>query len=154
MKFAVIAGVIHMSLGIVMKGANTIHFWDITDFLFEFIPQFLFFICIFGYMCFAIIIKWLTDWRALGISKPPEIIGLMINFVSKVDTPLWGDAEQQLYIQRVLAITAISTIPIMLIVKPLIIYLKQQKTIDEPNIVKRQNMLEKKNTSPQTTMLQ
>jgi len=105
-------------------------------------------------MCFAIIIKWLTDWRALGISKPPEIIGLMINFVSKVDTPLWGDAEQQLYIQRVLAITAISTIPIMLIVKPLIIYLKQQKTIDEPNIVKRQNMLEKKNTSPQTTMLQ
>ena len=127
MKFAVIAGVIHMTLGIFMKGANCIHFGEYTNFFFEFIPQFLFFFSIFGYMCFAIIIKWLTNWEAQGVSKPPEIIALMINFVSGVKTPLWGDATTQLYIQQTLAIIAVSCIPIMLFMKPIVTILSRKE---------------------------
>lgn len=33
----------------------------------------------FGYMCFMIIIKWLTDWSIQGFHKAPSIIGLLIN---------------------------------------------------------------------------
>ena len=38
MKFAVIVGVLQMSFGIVLKGANAIHFKNKVDFFFEFIP--------------------------------------------------------------------------------------------------------------------
>lgn len=153
MKFAVIAGVIHMTLGIMMKGVNCIHFWNITDFFFDFIPQLIFFVSIFGYMVFAIIIKWLTDWKDLQVSKPPEIISLMINFVSSISVPLWQDAEQQLYIQQALAIIAVSCIPIMLIVKPLFVYLQQnsKKTLKEPVIIDTKNT-ERKFTNHSTTV--
>lgn len=38
MKLAVIIGVIHMLFGICLKGLNSIHFQNYTDFYFEFIP--------------------------------------------------------------------------------------------------------------------
>jgi len=39
MKFAVIMGVVHMCLGITMKGVNAIYFKSKLDFWFEFVPQ-------------------------------------------------------------------------------------------------------------------
>lgn len=38
MKFAVIAGVTQMVLGICLKAANALHFGKTIDFLFEFLP--------------------------------------------------------------------------------------------------------------------
>lgn len=38
MKLSIIVGVIHMTLGIFLKGANTIYFRNYIDFIFEFIP--------------------------------------------------------------------------------------------------------------------
>jgi V-type H+-transporting ATPase subunit a len=38
MKMAVIFGVVHMSLGIIMKGFNAVYFGNKLDFIFEFIP--------------------------------------------------------------------------------------------------------------------
>lgn len=59
MKLSVIVGVIHMNFGIVMKAVNSLHFGLYLDFFFEFIPQIVFMCCTFGYMCLAIVIKWL-----------------------------------------------------------------------------------------------
>jgi V-type H+-transporting ATPase subunit a len=127
MKFAVIVGVLHMSLGLCVKGLNAIYFRQWGNFFFEFLPQLVFLLSIFGYMCFAIILKWVTNWD--GVAKPPQIINMMIYFVTDVEQPLWGNPEQQLHIQRVLAskifflltnkVTAMCCIPIMLIVKPM-----------------------------------
>ena len=62
MKLAVIIGVIHMSFGIILKAVNSLHFKKKLDFYFEFIPQLLFMVLMFGYMDFLIIFKWLKPW--------------------------------------------------------------------------------------------
>ena len=33
----------------------------------------------FSYMCFMIIIKWITNWNEIGTNMAPSIIGLLIN---------------------------------------------------------------------------
>ena len=62
MKTAVLYGVAQMSLGICLKGLNCIHKSAYIDFFFEFIPQIVFLLCLFGFMDLLIILKWLTDW--------------------------------------------------------------------------------------------
>ena len=54
-----------MLLGIMLKGLNAIYFKKPLDFIFEFIPQLIFMLCIFGYMNFMIIYKWLKSWNGI-----------------------------------------------------------------------------------------
>ena len=77
MKIAVILGVAHMTLGIVLKGCNLIYFGRKIDFVFEFIPQLVILLAMFGYMDFLIIVKWLTDFSGIE-DKAPSIIQTMI----------------------------------------------------------------------------
>lgn len=58
MKMSIIIGVLHMILGILLKGSNNLYFKDYAGFFFEFIPQLVFMISTFGYMVFCIIYKW------------------------------------------------------------------------------------------------
>jgi V-type H+-transporting ATPase subunit a len=60
MKLAVIFGIIQMSIGIFLKGMNSLHFRNKLDFFFEFIPQFLLLFALFGWMDILIIAKWLS----------------------------------------------------------------------------------------------
>jgi V-type H+-transporting ATPase subunit a len=62
MKIAVIIGVIHMTFAVLLKASNAIYFKKWIDFFFEFIPQLIFMILLFGYMDFLIIYKWTIDW--------------------------------------------------------------------------------------------
>lgn len=77
MKLSIIIGVIHMNFGLILKGINSIYFGHYLDFFFEFIPQLIFMSVTFGYMCAAIILKWMTDWG--DGSNAPAIISLFIN---------------------------------------------------------------------------
>jgi V-type H+-transporting ATPase subunit a len=77
MKAAVIFGVAHMSLGIVIKGLNAIHFGRWAEFLFEFIPQIVIMLAMFGYMDLLIVLKWLTDYSGRE-NEAPSIIQSMI----------------------------------------------------------------------------
>lgn len=61
MKLAVILGVVHMSFGIMMKGANALYFKSTLDFLCEFVPQIIFMVMTFGYMDFLIFWKWASS---------------------------------------------------------------------------------------------
>jgi V-type H+-transporting ATPase subunit a len=62
MKTAVIIGVTHMLLGLVQKGINARFFKHTLDLVHEFIPQILLMVCLFGYMDFMIITKWLSNY--------------------------------------------------------------------------------------------
>jgi V-type H+-transporting ATPase subunit a len=73
MKLAVILGVMQMSLGIFMKGANAIYHVSFIDFIFEFIPQIVFLLALFGFMDLLIILKWLTNWHGRE-NEAPSII--------------------------------------------------------------------------------
>jgi len=90
MKLAVIFAIIQMSLGILMKGLNSIHFKSKVDFFFEFIPQILLLLALFGWMDLLIIAKWAehkdieTNYAKDSpelekIRKSPAIITTMID---------------------------------------------------------------------------
>lgn len=83
MKISVIIAVVHMTLGVFVKATNTLHYKKYIDFFFEFVPQLLFLVLLFGYMDFLIVFKWLTDW---GLDSPtaPSIITTMINMPLKL----------------------------------------------------------------------
>jgi len=48
------------------------------DFLFEFLPQIIVLLALFGYMDLMIIIKWLTNWEGQE-SNAPSVITTMID---------------------------------------------------------------------------
>jgi V-type H+-transporting ATPase subunit a len=80
MKLSVILGVVQMSFGIILKGVNAYYFKAPIDFVFEFIPQIIFMLIMFGYMIAMIFIKWATDWSA-DKSKAPSIISQLMGIV-------------------------------------------------------------------------
>lgn len=127
MKLSVIFGVIHMLLGITMKGLNSLYFGSKTEFIFEFIPQIIFMTFLFGYMNIMIIIKWCTDWSD---KKPPSIISLLLNIFLKLGSvegkPLYGDIDgsTQEGIHKFIFIVCMICVPLMLIPKPIINYCK------------------------------
>ena len=95
MKFAVIAGVVQMSIGICMKAANSLYYHKTIEFMFEFLPQLVMMMALFGYMSFLIIVKWLTQWQ--NTAEAPSVIAFMINIFLKqgevVGKPFIGDKQ-------------------------------------------------------------
>ena len=71
MKMAVILGVGQMTMGVVLKGVNYLHTHKLVDFIFEFIPQIVLLLALFGFMDLLIIIKWLTDF-SLPVEDPEQ----------------------------------------------------------------------------------
>jgi len=59
MKLAVIFAIIQMSIGILLKGLNNLHFKDRLGFFTEFVPQIILLLALFGWMDVLIIAKWL-----------------------------------------------------------------------------------------------
>lgn len=82
MKISVIIAVMHMTLGIFVKGSNSLYFKKKLDFCFEFLPQLVFMTVLFGYMDFLIIYKWLKPWQPYDPTAP-SIITTMINIPLK-----------------------------------------------------------------------
>lgn len=129
MKISVIIAVVHMTLGVFVKASNSIHFGKYMDFIFEFIPQLAFMTCLFAYMDFLIIYKWLVPWSPATIPRAPSIITTMINLplkLGKTDDccggePLWGTPgnTSQDHIQLILLVIAVVSVPLMLLPKPL-----------------------------------
>jgi V-type H+-transporting ATPase subunit a len=78
MKMAVIYGVAHMTLAIFQKGLNSLYWRRYLDFFFEFIPQLVLLLALFGYMDLIIIKKWVTDYSGVE-HEAPSIITTMVN---------------------------------------------------------------------------
>jgi len=58
MKTSIMFAILQMSLGIFVKGLNSINFKKPVDFVFEFLPQFILLIIMFGWMDLLVIKKW------------------------------------------------------------------------------------------------
>ena len=125
MKVSIVIGVLHMSFGIFIKAINSVKFRNYIDLFCEFLPQILFFWATFGYMCVAIILKWLHNWP--NSSKAPSIISIFINMgIATPGSTLFGDEEglQQTYTQQHLFMLAGICSIWMLVPKPLLLALK------------------------------
>eukprot|EP01097_Dermamoeba_algensis_P008082 TRINITY_DN5250_c0_g1_i1.p1 TRINITY_DN5250_c0_g1~~TRINITY_DN5250_c0_g1_i1.p1 ORF type:complete len:795 (-),score=169.28 TRINITY_DN5250_c0_g1_i1:76-2460(-) len=120
MKMSIIFGVSQMTLGIMMQAVNGIHFKKMYNIWFEFIPQLLFLLSLFGYMCVIIFVKWLTNWKN---RTPPVLLNTMINIFL---TPTSIKPEDELYsgqlsVQQAMIAIAFICVPWMLLVKPLML---------------------------------
>ena len=85
-----------MSLGIFLKGFNALYYHNWLNFFFEFVPQILTMLCLFGYMDYLIVAKWLTNWGERS-TNAPSIISMMIDMAlnggmpaTKTDLPIIG----------------------------------------------------------------
>ncbi|UKJ89911.2 vacuolar H+-ATPase subunit [Theileria orientalis] len=127
MKFSVIIGFVQMTLGIILKGFNAVYFSSFLDFFFEFIPQLAMMCSFVGYMNFLIFYKWLTPVDN-GFSKPSIITTLIdMCLMKKLEKHEIMYASQQ-SVQKFLVFVLLTSVPMMLIPKPLILYFTLKKT--------------------------
>lgn len=93
------------------------------DFYFEFIPQIVFMVFLFGWMCILIIVKWFVQAPdASGLNA--NLITTMINMAlamgkADTETKIMMDANAQTSLQAFLLVIALLCVPTMLLVKPI-----------------------------------
>lgn len=132
MKLSVIFGVLQMSLGICMKAFNASYHKRNIDFFFEFLPQIILLMVLFGYMDLLIIAKWLTDFSGRE-SQAPSVISTMIGMALKGgdlevgQVSVIGDYDTQKGISVACLLIALVAVPMMLFPKPLIINAENKK---------------------------
>ena len=131
-----------MVIGICIKASNARFFKKKLDFYFEFLPQIIFMVLLFGYMDFLIVFKWLKVWDEHVDKIPPKqwapsIISTMMNIgmgLGKTGTDpngtsnMWGERghSSQDTIQLLILLVAVVCVPMMLLPKP-IIEIKENK---------------------------
>ncbi|OEH80411.1 vacuolar proton-translocating ATPase [Cyclospora cayetanensis] len=124
MKLSVLIAVVHMGVGVLLKGLNAIHFKDKLDFFFEFIPQFIFLMTLIGYMNFMVLYKWVTPLT----HNKPNLISAIINMCMMGEvTPDEELYPNQQTVERVLLVLIVLTVPVMFLVKPTILLLKSKQ---------------------------
>jgi len=139
MKLSVILGVTQMTYGLFLKLANHIHEGDMVSVFFEFVPQLIFMLSFFGYMCFLIIYKWCIDWTTSTLPATPSLITVLINMILGVGSDISKNPDIQLFpnpsaqgaIQDLLVIMMFVAIPWMLVFKPLILRYKHNAEVRE-----------------------
>jgi len=133
MKTSIILGVIQMSVGIFISLLNGIYFKKPYNILFEFVPQILFMLCTFGYLCFLVVYKWCVNWP-IDLAQPnpracPSLLNLMIKMFLSPGTllPEFTLYPGQHVIQIILLVVAVICIPVMLLAKPLFLLRDHKK---------------------------
>ncbi|XP_056306394.1 V-type proton ATPase 116 kDa subunit a 1-like [Danio aesculapii] len=120
MKMSVILGVAHMLFGVTLSLVNFVHFRKFQDIFLQFIPQLVFMLSLFGYLIFLILYKWSVS---LSSETAPSILLLFINMMLFDYQPehklLYGGQKA---VQICLVVTAVLMVPVLLLVKPFLIY--------------------------------
>lgn len=117
----------HMNLGIVLSYFNHKYFADELSIWCEFVPQMIFLNAMFGYLCFLIILKWLTG------SSADLYHVLIYMFLSPGDVDCGGNCPQnvlfpgQAFIQVLLLLAMLVAVPWMLVPKPYILKQRHEK---------------------------
>lgn len=153
LKLSIVIAILHMNLGICLSAINCYHARDWQSLAFHFLPQFLFFNCLFGYMAWMIVWKWIT-----GIDRSilNTFIAMMMQ-LGTVDTSIEpAFYPYQELVQRCLVTVAFLCVPVMILGRPLY-FLWHKKQIQsqgyqEANRSSGGSMLDLK--SPHSTDLQ
>ncbi|XP_048467726.1 V-type proton ATPase 116 kDa subunit a 2-like [Rhincodon typus] len=123
MKMSVILGIIHMTFGVILGVFNHLHFKKKFNIYLVFIPELLFMMCLFGYLVFMIIYKWLAYSAANSDLAPSILIHFINMFVMQrnQDAKLYpGQNGCQVF----LVVIALLSIPVLLFGKPGYLYWK------------------------------
>ncbi|PZC76113.1 V-type proton ATPase 116 kDa subunit a 1 [Helicoverpa armigera] len=128
MKLSIIFGVIHMAFGVTMSVVN-FNFFKKQEMIFlQYIPQILFLLLLFWYLCLLMFMKWImysavAEDPASGTSCAPSVLIIFINMMllkSSEDKPpcraMMYDGQDQ--VQKTFLAIGFLCIPVMLFGKP------------------------------------
>ncbi|XP_063075365.1 V-type proton ATPase 116 kDa subunit a 3 [Engraulis encrasicolus] len=127
MKMSVIIGVIHMTFGVCLSFFNYMHFGQLSSVLLVLLPELVFMISLFGYLVFMVVYKWV----AFGPQDSDRAPSILIHFIDMFlfsqnpdNPPLY---HGQMIVQRILVVLALGSVPVLLLGKPLHLYLKHRR---------------------------
>ena len=149
MKFSVIIGVFQMTLGIVLKGINSIYDKNFIECFCVFIPELIFMLILFGYMDLLIFLKWSVDYEGEE-KRAPDIKSYLMNMILKfgklppepeegLDWKLYGSRKVYENLHLSLVIIAIICLIIMLVPTIILNYNKAKAQYKNNN---RRNLVE------------
>ncbi|XP_059974790.1 V-type proton ATPase 116 kDa subunit a 2 isoform X2 [Mesoplodon densirostris] len=118
MKMSVILGIIHMTFGVILGIFNHLHFRKKFNIYLVSIPELLFMLCIFGYLIFMIVYKWLV-YSAETSRVAPSILIEFINMFLFPASDTGGLYPGQEHIQRLLLVITALSVPVLFLGKPL-----------------------------------
>ena len=149
MKFSVIIGVFQMTLGIVLKGINSIYDKNLIECFCVFIPELIFMLILFGYMDLLIFLKWSVNYEGEE-KRAPDIKSYLMNMILKfgklppepeegLDWKLYGSRDFYENLHLSLVILAIICLIIMLVPTIILSYNKAKSQYKNNN---RRNLID------------
>jgi V-type H+-transporting ATPase subunit a len=149
MKFSVIIGVFQMTLGIVLKGINSIYDKNLIECFCVFIPELIFMLILFGYMDLLIFLKWSVNYEGEE-KRAPDIKSYLMNMILKFgklppepeegqDWKLYGSRDFYENLHLSLVILAIICLIIMLVPTIILGYNKAKSQYKNNN---RRNLID------------
>ncbi|XP_059049703.1 V-type proton ATPase 116 kDa subunit a 1-like [Achroia grisella] len=128
MKLSIIFGVIHMAFGVTMSVVN-FNFFRRTELIYlQYIPQILFLLLLFWYLCILMFMKWtmysaISTDPAYGTSCAPSVLIIFINMMLLKETESKPPCRALMYdgqdaLQKTFLVIAYICVPIMLFGKP------------------------------------
>ncbi|CAK1546263.1 unnamed protein product [Leptosia nina] len=137
MKLSIIFGVVHMAFGVTLSVVNFNYFSKPYMILLQYIPQILFLLLLFWYLCIMMFMKWImysteaTD-PAFGSACAPSVLIMFINMMLLKDTEVRSPCKPFMYdgqnaLQRTFLTVGFLCIPVMLFGKPLYQKMKKRK---------------------------
>uniref|UniRef100_A0AAZ3P6C2 V-type proton ATPase subunit a n=1 Tax=Oncorhynchus tshawytscha TaxID=74940 RepID=A0AAZ3P6C2_ONCTS len=127
MKMSVIIGVVHMTFGVCLSFFNYIHLNQLSSVFLVLIPELLFMQCLFGYLVFMVLLKWVA-FSPQDSDRAPSILIHFIDmflFTENEDNPPLYHGQVRL--QRVLVVVALASVPVLLLGKPLSLYYNHRR---------------------------
>uniref|UniRef100_A0A674CPB9 V-type proton ATPase subunit a n=1 Tax=Salmo trutta TaxID=8032 RepID=A0A674CPB9_SALTR len=127
MKMSVIIGVVHMTFGVCLSFFNYIHLNQLSSVFLVLIPELLFMQCLFGYLVFMVLFKWVA-FSPQDSDRAPSILIHFIDmflFTENEDNPPLYHG--QMIVQRVLVVVALASVPVLLLGKPLYLYYNHRR---------------------------
>nr|AAP92640.1 Cc1-3 [Rattus norvegicus] len=118
MKMSVILGIFHMTFGVILGIFNHLHFRKKFNIYLVSVPEILFMLCIFGYLIFMIIYKWLA-YSAETSREAPSILIEFINMFLFPSSETHGLYPGQAHVQKVLLALTVLAVPVLFLGKPL-----------------------------------
>ncbi|KAJ8286295.1 hypothetical protein GJAV_G00036820 [Gymnothorax javanicus] len=121
MKMSVILGVLHMTFGVVLGVFNHLHFRQKFNVYLVFLPELLFLVCLFGYLGFMIVYKWL----AFSVRDSRTAPSVLVHFINMFLMKSSSDAALypgQMVVQILLVVVALLSVPVLLLGSPVYQY--------------------------------
>nr|XP_020480115.1 V-type proton ATPase 116 kDa subunit a-like [Monopterus albus] len=127
MKMSVIIGIIHMTFGVCLSYFNYRHFGQMSSVFFVLIPELFFMVCLFGYLVFMVVFKWIAYTPAQSKIAPSILIHFidMFLFTENPDNPPLY--KGQTVVQKILVALALCSVPVLLLGKPIYKYITFKK---------------------------